>query len=199
MVMEYIQQAMGNGDLSSSPIFQKAFDWLFHHIAVIGDSVEQEEYEGMTATTVTSHLVPPFDLSKYTLLHDFLNNESVLLTEPDEYGGPEGLKQTRYSYSEALADQLAHTTHMWVKDLQGLTGAEEESLKQFSKFITAGMLTELFKLPLQDSLFETEFVKRCTTPELENRYQESYGSRRAMKWFPKSSQRGNWLQDDLGM
>lgn len=199
MVMEYMQQAMGNGDLSSSPIFQKSFDWLFYHVALIGDNVEHEEYEGLPATTVTGHLVPPFDLSKYTLLHDFLNNETVLLTEPDDSSYPDAVKQVRYGYSEAFADQIAHTTRLWIKDLDRLSGAEAESLRQFAQFITAGMLTEFFKLPLKDGLFENEFVKRCTTPELENRYQESYGTRRAMKWFPKSTQRGNWLQDDLGM
>lgn len=199
MVMEYMQQAMGNGDISSSPIFQKAFDWLFHHAVVIGDNVMEEEYDGLPVTTYSPHLAPPFNLSKYTLLHDFMNNESVLLTEPDEYGAPDAVKQVRYSYSEALADQIAHITHLWVKSLEGLSGGEAESLRQLSQFITAGILTELFKLPLKDGVFETELVKRCTTPALESRFQETFGTRRAMHWFPKSSQRGKWLEDDLGM
>lgn len=199
MVMEYMQQAMGNGDLSSSPIFQKAFDWLFHHVVVIGDNLEREDYEGLPASTVTGHLVPPFNLSKYPLLHDFLNNESVLLTEPDDYGAPDAVQQTRYGYIEAFADQLGHFTKLWVKDLEGLTGAETESLKQFSQFITAGMLTEMFKLPLKGGVFEAEVAKRCTKPALENRFQESYGTRRAMHWFPKSTERGKWIEYDLGM
>lgn len=167
MVMKYMLQAMGDGDLKTSAIFQQAFDWLFQHIAVIGDNVEEEEFEGIPATTVTGYLVKPFDLSKYELLHDFMLNESVLLTEPSDNGDPEGVQQTSYGYGPAFADQLAHFTMLWVKNLKGLTGAEEESLRQLSKFITTGMLNEFFKLPMKEGLFEAEFVRRCTTPELE--------------------------------
>lgn len=199
MAMTYIMQAMGDGNIQSSPLFQSAFDWIFYHAVLIGQTVEKEEFEGLPATTITPHLTPPFDLSKYTSLHDFMANESVLLTEamgdgPDDYVG-----QVSYGYSEAFADQVAHTVKLWIDGLDGLTGAEEESLKQLANVITAGMLTEIWKLPLKGGVFEDEFAKRCTSPELESKFQATFGTRVALKRFPRSSERGRWLENDLGM
>lgn len=199
MSMKYIMQAMGDGNIQSSPIFKSAFDWIFYHAVLVGNTVVADDSDDLSAAPISTHLAPPFDLSKYTLLHDFMVNESVLLTEPVGDAFEDRVQQVSYGYSEAMADQLAHTVWLWIKGLDGLTGAEQEALRQMAQVITTGVLYELFQLPLKGGVFEAEFAKRCITPETESRFQQTFGSRQALKWFPRSSERGKWLENDLGM
>jgi hypothetical protein len=199
MAIEYFIKAVGNGDLSASPIFQRAFDWLFSKLAE-GDLVAENDYEGVKSTTYTLHMTPPFELTKYGILHELLSSKSVLLTEPmtPDYGD-DRLQQTPYLFMEALADQIAHFTAMWIKDLKELDRAEAEALRQFSTMINTGILNDMFHLPLVGGVFEDEFARRCESSAMQDVYQRCYGTRKAMERFPKSPMRGKWLESDLGM
>lgn len=199
MVMQYMHLAMGNGNIADSTIFQSSFDWIFQRMFIEGKHLDHEEFESLSARGVSDIWLPPYNPGAYELLHDFMVNESVVLTVPVENGYPDQVEEQEFGFSEALADQVAHTTWLWIKSLSGLSGAEDQALKGFSKFLTAGMLTELFKLPLEGGTFESEAAKRCTGPLMQTRFQVVFGTRKALQWFPKSSERGHWLEDDLGM
>lgn len=196
MVMQYLQKAMGDGDLSSSVIFQETFNWLIEKI-VGGKVVEKEDFHGLQTTTYTRTQAPRFDMSKYELLHDFLNNEYVSVPTTDYNTGEPSVETV--SFSEGLAEVVKESTYKWLMAQEGLTGAEKQALQQFSQFITAGMLTEIFKLNIREGQFELEFIKRCDTPERESHYQSFYGTRKAVQAFPQSTMKGKWLEEDLGL
>ena len=181
-----ILRAMGDGDLSKSPVLQETLDWVFDIIAkgkvfeTTGGVAKTEEY---------------FDLLKHERLHDFFNNETQ---EVIYLRG--SLKLANESFEEdiilmeALADKAFSVVNRWVNEQH-----DKNELNGLISFMVAGVLTEIFKLEVAGSVFEQEFVKRCTTPEKQTAYRNMFGTEKAIMHFPESPIRNKWLETDLGM
>lgn len=196
LITQYLMKAHGDGDIEQSPVFHGTMDWLFAVICA-GQRVEKEEIAGMKMTHVRMMLPPAFDLKKYETLHDFMFNESVMFTYP----APPGVQKEEEArlICECIAEVVKDETKQWLQSEGALKGAEPGALGSFCTLVATGMLTTLFHLPIRDGVFENQMAKRCVTAELESVFRGFYGHDKAIKRFPKSTMRGKWLEDTLGI
>ena len=185
-MMHGILRAMGDGDLSASPILQKTLDWVFDMIS----KGKVFETTGGVATTEEY-----FDLLKYERLHDFFNNETQeKIYLKGSLGLPDESVEDDIILMEALTDEAFSVVNCWISEQP-----DKSELLGLTSFMVAGVLTEIFKLEIASDVFEKEFVKRCTTPDKQTAYRNMFGTEKAIDHFPESPARKRWLEIDFGM
>jgi hypothetical protein len=198
LIEQYLMKAHGEGDLEQSPVFQGTMDWLFEVIYAgyagynfdpqsIGDQADE-----LTRLRITS----TFDIRRYTTLHDFMFNESVIVTY--DIHRPQVDEKT-YLVCEAIPEAIKLATISWLKRENAINGVDQGTIYGFATFVCTGLLGSLFTLPMHDGLFEQAMVKRCITTEHQAVFGQFYGYEKAAKLFPKSKARGKWLEEALGI
>jgi hypothetical protein len=184
MIDSAIYKAMGSGNMTQSKILRKTFDWVFMAIATGSPLIIQDEDSEATHED--------FDLSKYETLHEFFNSE-VNGISPDQYSECEQeLRGT--SLMDNLAYEVSVIVDNWIK-----LEPEFEELRKFTQILVSGVLFEVFKTEIHTGSFEKQLIASCANPQHQSLYRALYRVDNAVKQFPDSCHKKQWLKSDLGM